>query len=236
MTASTNSRRSAPAGTAERDPAGSAPGQGRLTLLLIAGIPVIVILAASWMWYFVANGQLDLVGTLGTANNGDLLRPPRQATAATWRDAEGLVFDPALRREARWTLLVPQADRRCDRRCEQRLFETRQIHMALGKELGRVERLLVTPADTLELAVPSLSDDRPLPADFDAYVASEQRGLSVWRSEAADFALLFPELATAPASWYLMDPAGWIMMRYDPSIHYKNVISDLKFLIKNSNG
>jgi hypothetical protein len=33
-----------------------------------------------------------------------------------------------------------------------------------------------------------------------------------------------------------MDPAGWIMMRYDPSIGYKDVISDLKFLIKNSNG
>jgi len=212
------------------------PGQGRLTLLLIAGIPVIVILAATWLWYFVASGQLDLVGALGTANNGDLLRPPRQASTAGWDDGDGLAFDPGQNTTARWTLVVPQPSAGCDALCEQRLFETRQIHMALGKEMGRVERVLVTPADELQLVVSSLSDDRPLPDSFDAYLESEQRGLTVWHSGRSEFDALFAELSTEPASWYLMDPAGWIMMRYDPSIGYKDVISDLKFLIKNSNG
>jgi hypothetical protein len=218
------------------DARGPAPGQGRLTLLLIAGIPVIVILAATWMWYFVANGQLDLVGALGTANNGELLRPPRQATAAGWQSADGAPFDPLQRPAARWTLVVPQPSGACDALCEQRLFETRQIHMALGKEMGRVERMLVTPADDIELVVGALSDDRPLPGSFGAYLESEQRGLTVWHSAPSAFGGLFAELADEPASWYLMDPAGWIMMRYDPSIGYKDVISDLKFLIKNSNG
>lgn len=213
-----------------------APGQGRLTLLLIAGIPVIVILAATWMWLFVANGQLDLIGALGTANNGELLRPPRQATAADWQGADGESFDPLQRPTARWTLVVPQPAALCAALCEQRLFETRQIHMALGKAMGRVQRMLVTPADQLSLGVTRLSDDRPLPDGFGAYLETEQRGLSVWHSDAAAFDELFAELATEPASWYLMDPAGWIMMRYDPSVGYKDVISDLKFLIKNSNG
>ena len=53
------------------------PGQGRIVLLLIAGIPLTMILAASWLWYFVANGDLDLVAALGTANNGELVTPPR---------------------------------------------------------------------------------------------------------------------------------------------------------------
>jgi hypothetical protein len=26
---------------------------------------------------------------------------------------------------------------------------------------------------------------------------------------------MFPELPARPDSWYLMDPAGWVMMRYD---------------------
>jgi hypothetical protein len=34
--------------------------------------------------------------------------------------------------------------------------------------------------------------------------------------------------------WYLVDPAGWIMMSYNGEVHYKDVISDLKFLLKNS--
>jgi hypothetical protein len=32
------------------------PGNGRLILALIAGIPVTVIPAASWLWYFVVHG------------------------------------------------------------------------------------------------------------------------------------------------------------------------------------
>ena len=31
----------------------------RLVLLLIAGIPVTMILAASWLWYFVVEGDLE---------------------------------------------------------------------------------------------------------------------------------------------------------------------------------
>lgn len=212
------------------------PGNGRLVLALIAGIPVTVILAASWLWYFVVNGELDLVGELGTANRGDLLRPPRQAGNADWRSGGGEPFEPAV--PPKWVLVVPQREARCDEACESRLYETRQIHMALGKTMGRVERALVTPAEAgeLTLAVDSLSDGRPVPADMAQYLARDQRGMTVWHSSSDAFNDLFPELEARPDSWYLMDPAGWVMMRYDPSISYKDVISDLKFLLKNSNG
>jgi hypothetical protein len=96
--------------------------------------------------------------------------------------------------------------------------------------------VLVTPAPGLRLEVDSLSDGRPLPASFAAYLETEQRGMSRWRSSDAAFAAMFPELGEKPDSWYLMDPSGWVMMRYDASVSYKDVISDLKFLIKNSNG
>jgi hypothetical protein len=215
---------------------GPAPGSGRLTLLLIAGIPVTVILAATWMWYFVASGQLDLVGALGTANKGDLLQPPRQVNDARLLDRSGNAWAPVSNRRATWTLVVPQRSPRCDAACEARLFETRQIHMALGKEMGRVDRALVSTQAELSLAVDALSDERPLPEDFDAYLERDQRGLTLLHGSEEAFARLFPELDAEPASWYLMDPAGWIMMRYDPSVGYKDVISDLKFLIKNSNG
>jgi hypothetical protein len=209
---------------------------GRLVLLLIAGIPVTIILASTWLWYFVVQGDLDLVGRLGTSNAGDLLRPPRQALDAGWQDADGVPF--ALADEPRWTLIIPLRRADCDAACEAQLFEARQIHQLRGKELGRVERALVTTAAPAELAftAPALSDGRPLPASFAAYVATEQRGLALLQSSPEAFAALFPERASEPTSWYLMDPNGWIMMRYDASVSYKDVISDLKFLLKNSNG
>ncbi|MFK8042164.1 hypothetical protein [Congregibacter sp.] len=212
------------------------PGNGRMTLLLIAGIPVIVVLAASWMWYFVANGQLDLVGALGTSNRGQLVQPPRQATEAGWQDAQGETF--AVGNDPKWTLVIPQRGGSCDVACEKRLYEVRQIHMALGKELGRAERLMITDAAlaNVVLTVEALSDQRPLPDDFAAYVEREQRGMTLWHTTESKFADMFPEYADYPDSWYVMDPAGWVMMRYDQSVSYKDVISDLKFLMKNSNG
>jgi hypothetical protein len=150
--------------------AAASPGNGRLVLALIAGIPLTVILAASWMWYFVVNGELDIVGALGTANRGELVQPPRQALDAGWTSPDGTAF--ALAPAARWTLVIPQADSRCAAGCEARLYRTRQIHQALGKELGRVQRLLVTDGDPrdLQLAVAQLSDERPLPDSFAAYL------------------------------------------------------------------
>jgi hypothetical protein len=216
--------------------AAASPGNGRLVLALIAGIPLTVILAASWMWYFVVNGELDIVGALGTANRGELVQPPRQALDAGWTSPDGTAF--ALAPAARWTLVIPQAQARCAEACERRLYEVRQIHQALGKTMNRVQRALVTPAAAGEvtLAVDVLSDERPLPEDFASYLARDQRGLAVWHSDAKMFTAMFPELPARPDSWYLMDPAGWVMMRYDDSVSYKEVIADIKFLLKNSNG
>ncbi len=47
---------------------------------------------------------------------------------------------------------------------------------------------------------------------------------------------LFAEAGADPSIWYLVDPAGWIMMSYNKDVTYKDVITDLKFLLKNSGG
>lgn len=210
--------------------------RGRMTLLLIAGIPVIVILASTWMWYYVSSGELDVVGVLGTSNRGDLVQPPRLALDADWVDQNGEPFSMSVPR--RWSIVVPQHGTNCDANCEQRLYQTRQIHMALGKALGRVQRVLVVDDDVsaLALTVPELSDQRPMPDSFSEYLSTEQLGMTVWQASTESFGPMFREYLSQPDSWYLMDPAGWVMMRYDNSVSYKDVISDMKFLIKNSNG
>ena len=47
---------------------------------------------------------------------------------------------------------------------------------------------------------------------------------------------LTPEVLASPAQWYVVDPAGWIMMRVSDDLYYKDVISDLRFLLKHSGG
>lgn len=211
--------------------------KNRMVLLLIAGIPVMMILGATWLWYFVVRGDLDLVGTLGTANRGSLIQPPRQIDDFLLTDQQGM---PLLYRdmEPKWTLLVSSAGDDCDAACESKLYLTRQVHVALGKEFNRVRRVYISDSKTgdTELTVAQLSDEHTLPEDFGSYLASEHRGLRPLVAGPGDLEALFPESEADPSTWYLVDPAGWVMMSYNADIPYKEVISDLKFLLKNSGG
>ncbi len=212
----------------------SGPNNGRLVLLLIAGIPVTMILAATWLWLFVARGDLDIVGLLGTANRGELVQPPRPLAEVTLRDRAGVAL-PFEQLEPRWTLLVP-GGATCGEDCEQLLYLTRQIHVAIGKDFNRLRRAHAGTADPgrTRLAVDALSDDSPVPESFGALLEGEHRGLLALHLQAADFDRLFPEWRADRSTWYLVDPRGWVMMAYNSEIPYKDVISDLKFLLKNS--
>jgi len=209
--------------------------RNRLVLALIAGIPVTMILAASWLWYFVVHGDLDLVGTLGTANRGSLVRPPRQLDEVELFEQSGFVFRYA-DLEPRWTMLIPAAGGACSQACERSLYTTRQIHVAMGKEFNRLRRIYLseTPVEATELVVDQLSEDRPAPDSFAAYLQSGHRGLKPLVLGPGAFAQLFSEYRADPATWYLVDPAGWVMMSYNGEVPYKDVIADLKFLLKNS--
>jgi hypothetical protein len=217
----------------------NATTHSRMVLLLIGGIPVTMILAASWLWYFVARGDIDLVGTLGTANRGTLVQPPRQLDDQALYDESGQRVRFA-DLEPRWAMVIPQSGGRCDADCEKSLYVTRQIHVALGNDFNRLRRLYLSPDNTAhtQLAVRQLSDAHAAPgsAGFAHYLAAEHKDLQALTLSGDSYAKLFPERAADPTTWYLVDPAGWVMMSYNDKITYKDVIADLKFLLKNSGG
>jgi hypothetical protein len=215
----------------------SPTGNNRMILLLIGGIPITMMLTATWLWYFVVRGDLDLIGMLGTANSGTLMQPPRQLDDFALRGEDGLSIEFA-DLGPRWAMLVPGAGRDCDTACENSLYLTRQIHLAMGKEFNRLRRLFVSEvsATNTEWAVSQLSDQRPAPADFAQYLETEHRGLKTLTLDAGSYNTLFEEHLRDPSTWYLVDPAGWIMMSYNNEVPYKDVIADLKFLLKNSGG
>jgi len=84
--------------------------------------------------------------------------------------------------------------------------------------------------------VDTLSDGSAPPATFERYLRTQHVGMFTLGAERSALRALFPELAGRPDSWYLVDPAGWVMMAYDDSVSYKDAMADLKFLLKNSNG
>jgi hypothetical protein len=208
--------------------------RSRMMILLIAGIPVTIILVSTWLWYYVVQGNLDLVSMLGTSNNGTLVQPPRELEGKDLSEAGGLPFHYS-ELDPKWTFLIP-GNAVCDVQCEKNLYLTRQIHTALGKGFNRIQRIYLsaTPAADTAIGFPAQSDKRPAPATFNEFVDVEHRGLKALKIDSAAFAALTAEFAADPTTWYLVDPAGWVMMSYNGEVDYKGVISDMKFLLKNS--
>lgn len=209
----------------------------RMIVMLVAGLPLTMILGATWLWYFVVHGDLDLVGSLGTSNQGSLIQPPRQITEVSLVQPDGSPYTYGSD-EPRWTMLVPATGGRCDSACENMLYLTRQIHLALGKDFNRLRRVYASetiPNDTV-LEFQQLSDERPAPDSFQQLLYEEHQGMQALVLPPGGFQQLFEEAADDASTWYLVDPSGWIMMSYNRDINYKDVISDLKFLLKNSSG
>lgn len=211
-------------------------GGGRAILLLIAGLPVTMILASTWLWYFVERGDVDIIGALGTANSGELLAEPINIRELEFEATDGSTVGLSSI-EPKWTMLLVNDGATCDAACNELLYVTRQIRIAIGRDYQRTQRLLIvdTPIDLIQSNVDSgdtegPSDDMTL---LMPQLEDDHVDLNVWRRE--DQAVL-PEGQSEPSAWYLVDPSGWVMMRYTTDVNYKDVIGDIKFLLKNSGG
>ena len=232
---------------------------GRAILLLIAGLPVTMILAATWLWYFVERGDIDIVGALGTANSGEILSNPVNIRNRLFTDSDGSQTSlDAL--EPKWTFMVVNSGETCDASCGELLYLTRQIRIAIGRDFHRIQRVMVvdTPADTIRVAVSTGTEvakevategaDASVKAGLDMDIAesaaisvtplldtieSDHPDVRVWQAGADP---VVPERHLTENAWYLVDPSGWVMMRYASEVNYKDVIGDLKFLLKNSGG
>ena len=193
----------------------------RMVVLFIAGLPVTMILLATWLWYYVERGDIDLVQVLGTANQGELLSPPLPLHDVALYDGTGAVVELFAADNSLWRILIP-ARGNCNAACVQRLYYTRQIRTAMGKYTDRIERLYVGRE---EHAIAMFPQD----------LRQQHPGLKILYTRGSELARLWEQSGTqSEPAYFLVDPRGWVMMSYDSEVSYKGVLSDLKFLLKNS--
>ena len=129
----------------------------------------------------------------------------------------------------------------CDADCNELLYLTRQIRIAIGRDYQRTQRLLVvdTPLETIQSTGEAVAgesgsnSESTLVGALLPQLEREHVDLKVWRRNGQ---AVVPDGQLMPNSWYLVDPSGWVMMRYSTEVNYKDVIGDLKFLLKNSGG
>lgn len=197
-------------------------GVGILSLML--GLPVVVILASTMLYFMAERGDIDL----GTVNRGELISPPLAFADQKPQMISGgdYLFDQA---DSKWVfLVVGGAD--CTGSCERMLYLTRQTHTALGKKGPRIERTYLSLDGKLS---PALSE----------FLAAEHSSMKQVSMSREAFYGLFKgrdiDVASA-AQFFVIDPRGWLMMRYpvsdlsDAAISDKGkeIIKDMKRLLR----
>lgn len=188
---------------------------------IIMGSLIAVILASTLLFRAAVNGHVDLPALLGTKNNGVLVKPPQAVADLPMQLENGEPFEFA-KQPKLWSILIP-VTAHCDEQCQKNLYLTRQIHIALGKDSDRVRRYL-------------LATQWPLDDDFQKLL-QEHPKLQVLKADATVLDQYFARVHLQPLrdqQYFLIDPAGWLMMYYDPHHDGKLVIKDLKFLLTNS--
>lgn len=190
----------------------------RLSVWLILLLPVLVVASATFVFY------TGIGLPAGTRNEGVLVQPPRDIKTLEFRDLDGKPVKYA-DLPFKWSLFIP-APADCGSSCRDRLYFTRQVHTALGRMQGSLRRFMLV-ADGV------LSDDTT------ALLARDYPALTVLQLDAATYRDVFGDLgpdpaSAAPAAYFLVDPGGFLMMYYTDGHNHKQLLHDLRFLIKES--
>ena len=157
----------------------------------------------------------------GRVNAGELIDPARPLPSLSLplagAGASGQTSSQFLK--GKWTLLYIQHGR-CDDECRRHLYDTRQVRLALDREMPRVQRVFIGDGDC---------------CDWTELQAAHPDLIAV-RASAADDPLLalLPVRADAVNSQriYLIDPLGNAMMFYAPAVKSKGMLEDLKRLLR----
>ncbi len=182
--------------------------RSRLYLLFIAACFAVPLAAAGWL------AGRGMPGS--TVQHGELLHPAQPITVRlTTLDGRITTF------RGRWTLLYVGSDDQCAAPCRTALYDLRQVRLALGKEMGRVETVWLLDA---------MPD-----AALRQWLTAEHAALTVGMDEAGLQRRLLAAFADADATgvWiYLIDPLGNLLMRYPVTVEPRHLLKDLQRLLK----
>jgi hypothetical protein len=155
----------------------------------------------------------------GHVNAGELIAPARPLPSLALPLAGGAGETNPQFLKGKWTFLYVQRGR-CDDECRRHLYDTRQVRLALDREMNRVQRVFIGDSDCcdfqeLKAAHPDLIFIRASPSD-------------------EPLLALLPTLSGAVSAHpvYLIDPLGNLMMLYAPEAKSKGMLEDMKRLLR----
>jgi hypothetical protein len=150
----------------------------------------------------------------GTGNNGTLVEPPRPTPQVSLPGADGLPAGDGFLRD-RWSL-VYVARSPCEEACREALYNGRQMRLALGRLMDRVNRVYLYTGE----------------APAAEFLAAEHPDLQVVRAFGPEGEALLAAFPGQEEGYWLVDPLGNVMMRYPVDQEPKGMMEDIKKLLR----
>jgi len=178
---------------------------GRRTLLLLAVISVLPVLAAYVVYLNWRPAH--------RVNHGELLAT-HKLPGGLLTDLTGKAFSSDVL-HGKWQLVTIQPPS-CGQRCQRSLYYIRQVRLSQGENMSRIGRLWL-------LSSAGAPDPKLL---------AEHPGLLVARAQDPAWLSAFPAKGDPSAHIYLIDPLGNFVLRYDDGADPKGMIEDLTRLLQ----
>jgi len=196
-------------------------GRRRNRIMLVAIVVVFVLPAVLARYYYRSVVE---VGPDSTTNNGVLIRPARPLGDVALLGPDGQSVDAEILL-GRWTLVHVQQGH-CEDACRRSLYNSRQTRLALNKEAGRVQRLLLKTDGYPMADLHWLREQDPALLRTTAAQAELERLLQALQVEETG-----PDVGSGQRT-YLVDPHGNLMMWYSAEQDPKGMLRDLRKLLK----
>lgn len=178
-------------------------------------VSLVLLFAAPLLFATILYMFRDNLPIPGPAHHGELITPARLVEQLHLLTLDGDALDAAFLR-GKWTLVYISGES-CDEACRTSLINTRQMRLALGRHMERVQRLYVQHDTGNAAALNTLTREHPL---LVAATASRVAMTELHRQ--------FGEAGHI----YLVDPLGNVLIRYAPDVQPKDLKKDIKRLLK----
>ena len=183
-----------------------------LMLLIVGG----VILAGFLMVPKTELQRQQMISMLGTTNLGELVKPTL--------DFAPLLSGVEVTEKPKWKIVIAGGVG-CDNVCQDMLFNSRQVHMLLGKSTRRVERVYLadmTTVDTENLELIKMQHPflTILPNNIDVFAQTVSESSADWDLQEARYFVVTPDLKA--------------ILYYTKEFDGAGLLDDLKHLLKYS--
>lgn len=183
---------------------------GRIKFLLI-----VFIFTVPFVISYYLSKDYHAGGELQTSNYGSFINPIVELSQSTFDDysGENLNVNQHL---TKWSLIY-RMPKNCSQMCSDEIYLIRQVNIALGKDMNRLERVIV-----LNQTVPS--------SEVDDLVIKYPKAIVV-KNNSSTFINEINKI-TDRYVLLLTDPLGNVILGYDEGFEGKKLLKDIKKLLK----